>query len=417
MELTKARVNPIHRVALVIDYSLSYLGGAQSAFLDHAHALAGYGHRVTIIAPGTKDDAWVKEWGGSALPIKPAGTLPGLDLPIIRNRAGLRAQLADYLRRLHIDIVHTHSEFGLSAAAVSAARDEDIPVVHTVHTFFWQARLAGPIDILGAAAVRSGINWLTRGEAALGKATPGSGVWPNKRTDALLQEVTASAASRADITISPSAHQADKLRAAGVGEVRVIPNVNTRSDFGAPLTAVEAPLRLVWVGRLVAEKRVLEFIQAIDAVVKTLGSAALTVQIIGAGPLERAARRSAAHLPITFTGRLSREEVTQQMRAAHATVLTSFGFDNQPVTIIESVHARRPVIVCDPQLREGLTHSGIYAAGPNPAEIAAKIVELVRDPAKLLSASEATVIDATDFDPANHVAKLRAVYAQAELAS
>ena len=42
---------PAMRIALVCDYSLEYLGGAQSAFLDQVRIMRERGHAVTVIAP------------------------------------------------------------------------------------------------------------------------------------------------------------------------------------------------------------------------------------------------------------------------------------------------------------------------------------------------------------------------------
>jgi hypothetical protein len=39
------------RILMVIDYKLAYLGGAQTAFIQQANALAAAGHTVTIAAP------------------------------------------------------------------------------------------------------------------------------------------------------------------------------------------------------------------------------------------------------------------------------------------------------------------------------------------------------------------------------
>ncbi len=39
-----------HRVAIVCDYLLDYLGGAQTAMLEQARALAAAGHAVIMIA-------------------------------------------------------------------------------------------------------------------------------------------------------------------------------------------------------------------------------------------------------------------------------------------------------------------------------------------------------------------------------
>ena len=127
------------RIALVIDYSLDYLGGAQSAFLDEAQLLLSRGHAVTIVAPCVRRGAepeWSRRWraaGGDLVLVPHLITIPGVDLPLVRNTAALRRHLMDALSSRQIEVVHTHSEFGLSAAAVSVARRIGLRTAQTVH--------------------------------------------------------------------------------------------------------------------------------------------------------------------------------------------------------------------------------------------------------------------------------------------
>ncbi len=287
----------------------------------------------------------------------------------------------------------------------------------TVHTFFWEARLPKPLDRAAAPALRRGLLGLT-GRRITGEDVTGSPL-AAAEVDATLRGATLTLAKLADTVVSPSAHQARRLREAlGVPDapkdpetlerVRVVPNCAQHAEAaGSPLEQVESPLRIVWVGRVVQEKRILEFIEAVRLASER---AELVVEVIGTGPLLRKAKRAARNLPVSFPGRLNRAEVQQRVRDAHLTALTSYGFDNQPMTVVESIHARRPVLLCDTRLTEGLNGPGLYTSGPEPAAIAEKIVELCQDPEQVLTAAAATETQAIEFSPANHVAKLRNVY-------
>ena len=409
--LTREEHHP-QRVALVIDYSLEYLGGAQSAFLDAAEALSQFGHDVYIVAPGTQRSDWIVTWGGSTLGVRPKGTIPVVDLPYIPNTRALRERLTDYFDRHFIDVVHVHSEFGLAHAAVSAAHALEIPVVHTVHTFFWETRLPKMLDRAVAPMLQGALSRLTEQPPHQGPALA------DALADHILRAATLTLAARADLVISPSAHQAERLDAAGAGEIRVIPNTAQHSEPpGVPLQEVTVPIRLTWVGRVVHEKRILEWIEAIRLVHEERQAnglqTPLQVTVIGSGPLLRPAKRAARGLPVTFTGRLSRAEVQELMRRGHAVVLTSYGFDNQPVTIVEAVHARRGVILCDPNLIEGLQTAGIYTDAPDPSGIARTLDALIADPSPLVRASQGSEADATEFEPSHAVARLRAAYVRA----
>lgn len=391
-------------IALVCDYSLRYLGGAQAAFLDQARILAERGHEVVIIAPDAAEHADPAE----ALSIPARVTIPGLDLPIIRNTATLRERLRAELTARGIDVVHVHSEFGLTAAAIQVAAERGIPSVQTVHTFFWQAPMNRVFSAIAARVVRGYARWL-RGFAASDR------VLADAPLDSALRGITLSTAERVQLVISPSAHQADKLRDAGVTHVRVIENAvpDMRTDAAA-LTAIDGPLRIVWVGRLVAEKRILEFVDAVRAAESTLGADRLRVEIIGDGPLHTQAELRAADSPsIGFLGRLGRDEVRERMRQAHLIALSSHGFDNQPVVVVEAFSEARSVLYVDPALREGLAEGGILAPSPDPAGMAEALVALAQHPERVVEASARAKAAAATFHPDRHAERVLQAYADA----
>lgn len=76
---------------------------------------------------------------------------------------------------------------------------------------------------------------------------------------------------------------------------------------------------------------------------------------------------------------------------SHVTALTSIHWDNQPMTVAESLMLLRGVIWCDPALTEGLTQAGIPAFGDDENVLAGLLSELARDPTPVLAASRAAV--------------------------
>jgi glycosyltransferase involved in cell wall biosynthesis len=389
-------------IALICDYSLDYLGGAQTAFLAEARALADAGHSVVVVTPS----AWRGDGGVLHEPIYPRVVIPGLGLPLVRNTGRLRARLDELFREHAIDVVHVHSEFGLVAAAVDVASPRGLPVVHTVHTFFWRTHLPGPLQRIAAAGIRSFQRFVTGHPAAL---------LPVDRpaADAAMCAITLATSRRASVVVSPSAHQRAHLLRAGLSDVETIPNTVITVDRrrGDPLVPFTGPLRVVWIGRCVREKRLLEFVAACRDAVRLLPTGALEVEVVGDGPLLAAARLLAADTPgVDFTGRVDSAGVAEALGRSHIVALTSSGFDNQPMTVVEALYAARGVLYVDPALTEGVDVAGILARSDAVHDITRAIVRLANNPQQLvdLSARAASAFDV--FAPDLHATQLTALY-------
>lgn len=391
----------VRRIAVVCDYDLDYLGGAQTAMLEQVEALNDAGAEVTLIAPSPRRSA--PRTGQVA--VRPLFTLPVLRLPVIRNTAALRRRLRAILVQRRIEVVHLHAEFGISAAATAVAEELQIPVAHTVHTFFWQTE--APVQRLLAVAVPRLHRWITG-------LTPTTRALADRPGDSALRNMTLTVAQRVDRVVSPSHHQAERLRAAGLPAVDVVPNTLRLVPEAAALRTTEGALRVLWVGRCVEEKRILPFVRAAIDAIDRVGPGHLTVQIIGEGEQLAAARDLARRHPgITFLGRLSHDAVQQQFAQAHVSALTSYGFDNQPMTVVESIMALRGVIYCDPALTEGLQGPGIPVSGDDEHAMADTLVELLHDPARVVAASAAAVDAREEFAPATFVRRIQETYRRA----
>jgi glycosyltransferase involved in cell wall biosynthesis len=400
---------PTVRIAIVSDFYLDYVGGMQSSLLEQRAALEAAGHEVLLVSTvrGARQRVTETE---SGLEIRPAYTVPGVILPVVRARKRLIATLREYFERHRVDVVHLQTEFGLAHAATSAAREAGIPVVHTIHTFYWQStgawqRFVTPILRFGLQNV-TGVRFTRQ-------------YFTDRSSDNLLRNLTLGMARRVDTVVSPSAHQAADLAAAGITvPIAVVPNPIARSPRPAAVLTQEqatAP-KLLWVARCEPEKRPLVFAEAAIAALAALpaDSAKFEVDFVGDGGQLSALREvTAGHPQIRVHGNLPHQRVVELMDAASLVALTSSGFDNQPMTIAEASSRYRGVLYCDPNLREGLAHSGFLTESPDAASFATAIVTLVRDPAALIALSEGAQLDSTTFSAATYVERIMRVYADA----
>jgi glycosyltransferase involved in cell wall biosynthesis len=396
-------VSPARRIAVVCDYALDYLGGAQTALVEQVAALAADGAQVVVVAPSSAAAAAKAGLGGGVAyeQVPARWVLPGLAMPVVTNSARLRRRLAAIFAEHRVEVVQLHSEFGVAAGAVGVARELGLPVVHTVHTFFWQTSLRP--QVLVAALVRAFHRGVTGWR-------PSRANLADRAADSALRNMTLGVARRADQVVSPSAHQAERLRAAGLDRVAVVPNTVTASGRAARvLDRVDGPLRVVWIGRCEPEKRILPFVRALAAAQRGLGPGRLHGVVVGDGSQLAEARQIAGDAEIDFLGRQDHDRVPDLLAEAHLVALTSYGFDNQPMTIVEAVAAGRGILYCDPALSEGLAGPGIQVPAAE-AEISAALVDLVERPDRVVAASRATEQARTEFAPRTHARRMLGLY-------
>jgi glycosyltransferase involved in cell wall biosynthesis len=206
--------------------------------------------------------------------------------------------------------------------------------------------------------------------------------------------------------VSPSAHQAADLEAAGVRPpIHVIPNPIARSPRPPKLlTATQASRpTILWVARCEAVKRPLVFAKAaIEALERTNNG--FEVDFVGDGAeLDRLRKLTAGHPGLRVHGAKDHDTVMRMMDDAGIVALTSFDFDNQPMIIAEAVNRLRGVLYCDPKLQEGLRYAGFLAASPDARGLADAIVELAKSPQILVDLSRGAARDADTFSPTTYV--------------
>lgn len=382
-------------VLLVCDYSLRYLGGAQTAFLRQAEALAGEGVRVVVLAPDadvlatSATDADAERHPIVTVAPPRRGTIPVLDLPLLGRARDLEPLVAATIRRHRVGAIIVHSEFALAAAALEVGRRLNVPTLHTVHTFFWRA----PLALAAFAPVVTGVH---RSLTGIREGDRFTGSHPLNNA---LRTMTLRVAQRSGIVLSPSRHQAEALRTAGAGRVEAFSNV------AQPLRATDpsagGALQLLWVARFAPEKRLEVALEAMRIVVDRIGPDRVHLDVAGG-----------AHRPVpgvTFHGAVPGERVGELLDAADAALITSLGFDNQPMVALEAFAHGRPVIVSDPVLATEFGDAAIGTATPDAAGLAELILRVEADRTLLDAPRTGAITYARDRQPAAHVAGLQSL--------
>ncbi|WOF23049.1 glycosyltransferase [Microbacterium betulae] len=392
------------------DQHVETLGGAQvSTRLQRAH-LERAGHSVTVVAPRRRsrdpvnaDDpayldlpsipvTWDREYSFTW----PGGATDAFIDRALSRRVARGAPMPD--------LVHVQADFWGAFLGHRLARRLRVPVVQTMHN-----RVDVGIEAttpFPALVLRALNAWRRR-------ALPGSG--PGDDGWAYLRGL----ARGASAVTAPSGHFARRLERHGVfGSVDVVWNgidddVRDRVLAAAPSARAEGRPRLVWVGRMSPEKRLLPLLEAFAA-----SAADAELEVIGGGFEHERARRLAADRGIAdrvaFAGRLSYEQTLGRIAAADALVQTSIGFETQGMTPFEAATLGTPSIISDPDVA-GELDGGIWevdAPEDEPSRVAALAASLRRAAADIASGSAPVPSErvAAEFRQSSRTAAMIEIY-------
>lgn len=366
----------IVHIAMFMDYHPTTLGGIQTAVGSLCRGLERAGHRVTLfVAPmsGAHADPNVVE-------LRAVGGLEVNGFPVVlpteRNAEMIDAAFA---ARGPIDLVHTHTTYGVAIAGMKAARRHRIPLIHTA-----QSRDDAFIENTSPAPYPAALAL----RALHGRFVPHRQHMPHRAESRAARHAwwtIVGQAQAADRVIAPTRHFADLLLAHGLTRpIRVVSNgvdddlIESSSSTQGSDRAPDAPLRLIWCGRLSAEKRLLESIDAVRLVDDC------TLDIYGDGDLRGAAEAAIAEHRladrIRLHGRVTQSECLAAMSGGDALLFPSNGFDTQGMVVLEAVAVGLPIIYCDPDLGESVpTGGGVCTADPSAVAMADTIAKLDAD--------------------------------------
>ncbi len=293
-------------VAFLTDVALPYVSGVTVAVRRQRDALRGSGTTVTVVGPHGDVDLAEPD-------IHIPGSPPGYRVALFRPR------LAPRLRARGVDLLHAHSVFGASWAALAAARSLRAPFVVTVHTRFDEyvhyARAAAPL------------------------------------AKTLLEPYTGVVVAAADLVVAPCEELAAELRAAGDARaVRVVAApVDAALGRGAAdrgrarIGVAEGVPVLLSISRLAVEKRALDLV----AMLRALAENSAILAFAGAGPLDAELRAAATRAGIADRVRLLGQLDTSALAdvlAAATIVVSASRSETQGLALCEAAAAGCAVV-------------------------------------------------------------------------
>lgn len=410
------------RIALFTDVFLEIPGGIPSSIKAQKVALEQLGHQVTIFCPGNQTKNTDK-----TLCIVPTHRF------LRPNQAPLAKRPQTILRFLnklypifsnHFDLIHVHYEASCSIAGVKLAKKYHIKLIQTMHgreDIAINTNLPSPTKFIIANLLN------TMHRISLGRLSDQNPDLPNKDTYLIqnsacknMWQLMIRQANLADVVISPTAHFAKNLKHYGVKKpIHIISNGVDKQQLQNIDCSIRdfqqnENLRIIWSSRVSKEKRILPFLESVK---NSKYANRIELTIIGDGNQMQEAKEYAAKYlkesKIIFFGLIPHEQIFTYMQNQHLSVINSYGFDTQGMTILEAVACGLPILYADPAMQEVVPkHGGIRAIDESVLAMSHCLDQIFEQPKLIQLMSRATLKSRSTVLESTQIKKLLELYSK-----
>lgn len=425
-------------IAIFTDVFLGIPGGIPSSIRAQKASLEALGHQVTIFCPGTQKDYSnpLNKFGADHDPniiLVPTAKFLVNGAPFSKWTKYVTRFIEKKYPNLAetFDLFHIHYEATTSMAGLLLAKKYGIKVIQTMHGREDMAiaiNVPHPLKTLAA----TGINLIHR--ATLKSITKKSPKPDYQNTEIKnlaptiarreMWQMMVRQANLADQVITPSAHFAKKLQLFGVTRpISVISNgINDQeiANFTPQIRTYQndEPLRILWFSRLSKEKRILPFLESLRIAQKLKPDFRFIFTIIGDGnqmsKVQKFCKKHFDEASIKILGTIPHQEILQKYtKDQHLSIINSYQFDTQGLTILEAAACNLPVIYADPDMSEIVpNHGGLCAKSPAPRAMAELLLEIYHQPELIQKLSQNLAASEKTYLQSHQIEKLLKLYRQ-----
>ena len=426
------------RIAIFTDVFLGIPGGIPSSIRAQKTALESLGHQVTIFCPGTQQDFEnpLSKFGANHDPniiLVPTAKFLINGAPFSK----WTKQVVRFIEQKYpnlaetFDLFHIHYEATTSMAGLILAKKYHIKTVQTMHGREDMAiaiNVPHPFKTLAATGINL-IHRVTLKSILKNSSKPDyqnpeiKNLAPTIARREMWRMMTRQA-NLADQVITPSAHFAKKLRLFGVTRpISVISNgINDQeiANFTPQIRTYQdhEPLRILWFSRLSKEKRILPFLEALRIAQKFEPNFRFVFTIIGDGnqmsKVRKFCKKYFDEASIKVLGTIPHQEIFQKYtKDQHLSIINSYQFDTQGLTILEAAACNLPVIYADPDMSEIVpNHGGLCAKSPAPRAMAELLLKIHHQPELIQKLSQNLAASKKTYLQSHQIEKLLKLYRQ-----
>ena len=425
-------------IAIFTDVFLGIPGGIPSSIRAQKASLEALGHQVTIFCPGTQKDYLnpLTKFGANQDPniiLVPTAKFLVNGAPFSKWTKYVTRFIEKKYPNLAetFDLFHVHYEATTSMAGLLLAKKYGIKVIQTMHGREDMAiaiNVPHPLKTLAA----TGINLIHRATLkSITKKSPKpdyqnteiKNLAPTIARREMWQMMTRQA-NLADQVITPSAHFAKKLQLFGVTRpISVISNGIADQEIANFTPRIRTyqdhePLRILWFSRLSKEKRILPFLESLRIAQELEPNFRFIFAIIGDGnqmsKVRKFCRKHFDEASIKILGTIPHQEILQKYTEdQHLSIINSYQFDTQGLTILEAAACNLPVIYADPDMSEIVpNHGGLCAKSPTPHAMAELLLKIYHQPEIIQKLSQNLAASEKTYLQSHQIEKLLKLYRQ-----
>ena len=357
------------RIGLFTDTYPPFINGVSTSVQMLEHALRKKGHKVFVVTVSSDDMTYHLENNDTVLRI------PGIPTGIYDYRLTTLYPIkaVNIIKEWNLDVIHTHTEFGIGTFARVIGKQLDIPVVHTYHTMYedyvhyiTKGYFDGPSKKI--------VEYLTKFYC---DKTIEELIVPTKKTYDLFKEKYK---YDRNVHIIPTGIEIDRFYKEKI-------NLSDLNSKRRELGLDKNDIAILYVGRVASEKSIDFLINNHKELLKVNKKCKLI--IVGDGPdLEdyiKLAKKNKIEKSVIFTGKVPWEDVPLYYNMADIFVTASHT-ETQGLTVVEAMAASTPVVALNDESFKNTVIDGLTGyLFKNKKEYISKMSELIKDKQKRIN--------------------------------
>lgn len=318
------------RIGIFTDTYPPFINGVSTSIKMLENALRKKGHKVFVVTVNPDDMSYHFEDNGRIIRI------PGIPTGIYDYRLTTcyPIKAVNKIKEWNLDVIHTHTEFGIGTFARVIGKQFDIPVVHTYHTMYedyvhyiTKGYFDGPSKKI--------VEYLTKFYC---DKTIEELIVPTKKTYDLFKEKYK---YDRNVHIIPTGIEIERFYKEKI-------DINKINDLKEKLNLKQDDIAVLFVGRIASEKSVDFLINNHAHLVNKNKNCKLI--IVGDGPdlenYKKLAKKNKIDNNVIFTGKVPWNDVPLYYSIADIFVTASHT-ETQGLTVIEAMAASLPVVALD----------------------------------------------------------------------